>query len=427
MTHLLEDLKSFLNNSPTSWHAALEIGNRLALKEFIPLNENEKWHLEQGKKYFVQRGGSLCAFILPTMKPECALILGSHTDSPSLKIKPNPLILTENMITIGVEVYGSPLLTSWLNRDLAIAGRIVVSDKEGNLEEKLIFIDDAPLIIPQLAIHLDREVNEKGVILNKQDHLAAIACLQGKPESSAYLEKVIRRQHFFNALISYDLFLVPMEESRFIGHEGEMLASHRLDNLASAHASVVALVSAKSPLPHTLQMGLFWDHEEIGSSTSEGALSPFGEDLLKRISFCLNLNDEEFFLLKHRSFALSIDMAHAFNPNYSHKHEINHRPLLGKGIVIKFNANQKYVSNAPQIAIIIEACHKLNLPFQNYVARSDMISGSTIGPLFSATTGIRTLDIGCAQLSMHATREIISCADHLGMCQLLTYLLEHQK
>lgn len=427
MNDLLTDFRSFLHSSPTSWHAALEMGNRFALKEFTPLNEQEKWQLEKGGKYFVQRGGSICAFILPENPPTHGLILGAHTDSPALKLKPNPIIETDNMITLGVEVYGAPMLSSWLNRDLAIAGRIIVSNKNGDLEEKLIFIDDVPLVIPQLAIHLDKEINEKGVIINKQDHLAALVSLSYNSKEKkefSFLEGLIRREHFFTTLISHDLFLVPIEESRFIGYQSEMLASYRLDNLASAHAITVALSSLKSPHSHRLNMGFCWDHEEIGSATQEGASSPFCEDILKRIASFFKFDQEEFLLLKNHCLGLSVDMAQGFNPNYANKYDVNHRPLLGKGIVIKFNANQKYVSSALSAAHVVEACRQLTLNYQNYAARSDLSSGSTIGPLFATALGIPTVDIGCAQLSMHSSREVMACSDHLDMCQLLTHFVE---
>lgn len=422
MSFLLEDFRSFVHASPTSWHASHEIGNRLALKSFVPLDEKQKWNLEKGGKYFIHRGGSICAFVIPHNTPTRSVILGAHTDSPALKLKPNPSVLSENMVSYGVEVYGGPLLSSWLNRDLGIAGRIVVRDKEGRLEEKLIFIDDAPLIIPQLAIHLDKDVNEKGVILNKQDHLAAIATLS-KGEPALYLETLIRRSYTFHELISHELFLVPLEQSRYLGSQGELLASYRIDNLASTHAALAGLASCQ-PQAETLQMAFFWDHEEIGSSTQEGACSPFFSDTLERIALSLNLSKEDLYILKNRSLAVSIDMAQAFNPNYPQKYDNNHRPLLGKGVTIKFNANQKYVSNAPTAACIAAACLDLNLSYQNYSARADIPSGSTIGPLFATVTGIPTVDIGTAQLSMHSTREIMSCSDHLDLCKLLTHLLE---
>lgn len=424
MTLLLDDFRLLLENAPTSWHAALELSNRLASKEFIPLEENEKWELQRGKKYFVQRGGSLCAFSVPTHKTTGSIILAAHTDSPALKLKPRPETKSENMTLFGVEVYGAPLLASWVNRDLGLAGRVIVSDEQGNLEEKLVFIDEAPLVIPQLAIHFDRDVNEKGLVLNKQDHLSPIACLNEMDGS--YFESLIKRYVSFHNLVSFDLFLVPLEESRFLGQQGEMLASYRIDNLASCHAACVALAVA-AQTKHTLQMGFFWDHEEIGSRSSEGASSPFFNDVLKRIALNLKLDEEELFVIKDQSLCVSIDMAHAFNPNYANKYDANHHPLLGKGIAIKCNADQKYASNAKTSAIIIEACHKLGLSYQNFVTRSDIPCGSTVGPLFATASGIQAVDIGSPQLSMHSSREIMACSDHIDMCQLLTYLLENER
>lgn len=419
----LKDFKAFLDNSPTSWHAAEELAKRLSSSGFSRLNEEEKWKLQKGKSYFVQRGGSLCAFSLPKKTAKRALILGSHTDSPALKIKPKPEIQKENMILLGVEVYGSPLLTSWLNRDLAIAGRVVVTNKKGKIDEKLVFLEEAPLFIPQLAPHLDRDVNEKGLILNKQEHLVPIATLSdAKEKKKSYLETLLKRHISFDSLLSFDLFLVPIEKSRLLGSEEEMLSSYRLDNLASAHASCSALIHAKES-QETLQISLFCDHEEIGSRSSVGAASPFLEEILKRITRALEMDEEEYFQMKSRSLSVSVDMAHALNPNYAQKYDPNHQPLLGKGIVVKYNADLKYTSSAPTAAHVIRLAQKLKLPYQSFVSRSDIPGGSTIGPILAQNLGIATVDIGCPQLSMHSAREVMACQDHLDMCTLLTNLL----
>jgi len=425
MADLLEDLRNFIDTSPTSWHAALQVSNRLALQEFIPLDEKQKWELEPGQKYFVLRGGSICAFCLPKSLPTRALILAAHTDSPALKIKPHPEIVKNNMIQLGVEVYGGPLLSSWLNRDLGIAGRIVITDTQNQIQEKLIDIDEAPLFIPQLAIHLDREVNEKGLILNKQDHLAPIAALSGEQASSmGYLEKLLRRHLSFHDLISFDLFLTPLEKFRFVGENNEMIASYRLDNLASVHAATAAISTPKEMDPALLQMAVFWDHEEIGSKTAEGASSPFLCDLLKRIAYCLKIDEEALLMLKNDSLCVSIDMGHALNPNYVKKHDPNHQPLLGKGIVVKYNADHKYASDAFSSARIIHTCKQHNLNYQSYVNRSDLPSGSTVGPIVAQGLGIPTVDIGIAQLSMHSAREVIASLDYLNLYQLLFELLK---
>jgi aspartyl aminopeptidase len=389
------------------------------------LNEEEKWHLELGKKYFVARGGALCAFSLPEAKPTQAIILASHTDSPALKLKPMPAYQKANMTQFGVETYGSPLLSSWLNRDLVLAGRVVITNGSGKPEEHLVYLDDALVFIPQLAIHLDREVNEKGLHLNKQDHLSPVV---GLSEDSKMpldaLEKLLRRHLSFHSLLAFELFLVPHEQAHFVGLENEMLASYRIDNLTGVHTALSAIGFLDKPAHHRLQLSLFWDNEEIGSRTKEGAASPFLNHILDRIAYSLKINPEELLLLKNHSLCVSIDMVHALNPNYPKKYEPHHAPLLSKGIVLKYNANQKYASNALSAAMIIHACRVLNLPYQSYVCRSDLPCGSTVGPIVAQNTGINTVDIGCPQLSMHSIREVMAVQDYLDMVRLLTHLLQ---
>lgn len=424
MSHVLTDLKAFLDSSPTSWHAVKEIGNRLALREFHPLSEEEKWHLEGGGKYFVACGGALCAFYIPHSPIQKACILAAHTDSPALKLKPVPAFQTENMMQLAVEVYGAPLLTSWLNRDLALAGRVIVTNHSGQAEEKLVYLDDALLFIPQLAIHLDREVNEKGLFLNKQEHLRPIVGLAENGSSGALLEKLLRRHLSFHTLVSFELFCVPHESARFVGYESEFLASYRIDNLVSCHAALNAMGMQKDAHNHMLQMAVFWDHEEIGSRSKDGASSPFLNDIMNRICHSLKLQTEDWMLIKNKSLCVSIDMAQALNPNYPKKYDPHHSPLLGKGIVLKYNADQKYASNALTAAVIIQACKNLNIPYQSYVGRSDIPCGSTVGPLMAQTLGINTVDIGCSQLSMHSIREVMSTQDYIDMVSLLSYLLQ---
>jgi aspartyl aminopeptidase len=288
-------------------------------------------------------------------------------------------------------------------------------------------LDDAPLSIPQLAIHLDRDVNEKGLLLNKQDHLVPLAGLhKEKEEIATYLEKLLRRRMQFKTLYSFDLFLVPLESARFMGADGELLTSFHLDNLSSAHASAVALATAAEgeASKTNLSMAMFWDHEEIGSCTSEGAASPFLHDVLRRIGALYNFNEEAFIRFKTKSLFVSIDVAHGFNPNYKAKYEPHHLPLLGRGIVLKYNADQKYASTGPTAAAIARAAEAVDIPYQSYVVRSDIRSGSTVGPVVAHQLGIPTVDIGIPLLSMHSIREIIACRDHLDMCTLLTALLQ---
>lgn len=421
---MIEDFKKFIERSPTSWHAVQQMGNRLALKDFTPLTENESWQLEPGKGYFVIRGGSLCAFRMPEKTPSRLRIVAAHSDSPALKLKPHPEFAKENMALLGVEVYGGPLLSSWLNRDLGIAGRIFITNNHGKIEEKLIFLDDAPIFIPQLAIHLDREVNEKGLILNKQDHLNAIVAISNEA-STFSLESLLHRSVSFKDILSFDLFLVPLEKPRFVGAHSEMLAAYRIDNLTSCYACIAAIASSV-PSQETLQMALFWDHEEIGSRSAEGAASTFFHDVLVRLRLASKLNEEAMMQLKARSLCISADMAHAMNPNYEQKTEPQHKVMLGKGLAIKFNADLRYATDARSAAQIISLCRKHNIPHQHYVNRSDIPSGSTIGPIFAHSAGINVADVGCPQLSMHAAREVIALTDFLSLTELLTKTLEDE-
>lgn len=415
-SHNLSDLKAFLDGSPTSWHATKQMSERLAFKEFQSLDEGSAWELQRGKSYFVHRDGALCAFRLPLKRPKRIVLFASHTDSPALKLKPSPLMRKENMLQLGVEVYGAPLLSSWLNRDLYLAGRVVILKANGSVEEQLISLTDQVLCIPQLAIHLDREVNEKGLLLNKQEHLIPILGIDS-PETS--LEGLIKQQVPCEKVLAHDLMLVPKEGAAFIGLHQEMIASYRLDNLAGAYATLSALISLQEPPPDVLQMALFFDHEEVGSISREGAASSFAMDIIDR----LQLSAEEKRMFKSKSLCVSIDMAHALNPNYAAKYDPQHAPLLGGGVVLKYNANQKYASSAPSAAHIAKACHDLNLPLQCYTARSDAPCGSTVGPILAQTLGIHTVDVGCAGLSMHSIREIIAQRDYLDLVRLLTHLL----
>lgn len=424
MTLIIDDLQDFFVHAPTSWHAVEEMGNRLAFLDFTPLSMHEKWELEVGKKYFIIHEGSLAAFVLPKKKPTKLSIIGAHTDSPALKIKPLPEIRKHNMIQLGVEVYGSPILYTWANRDLGIAGRITTLGKKDQIEHHLVFIDDAPLIIPLLAPHLDREIYKKGFELSKQDHLVPIATLTEKDFPKNYLEELLHRQVVFHKLLDFDLFLVPLEQPRFLGNNGELLASYRIDNLSSSHAALVAMGNISKAPNHNLPIVLFWDHEEIGSETNVGAHSPFFADILKRITAFYKFNAEDEVMLRNNSLCLSVDVAHAVNPNYENKYDPNHLPLLGKGIVLKYNANMRYCTNSNSTGQILKLLDQCKLKFQRFVNRSDTAGGSTIGPVFASSLGIATLDIGIAELSMHAAREVLCCQDYIDLCTLLTQFLQ---
>ncbi|MEN9344235.1 MAG: hypothetical protein RLZZ453_1022 [Chlamydiota bacterium] len=396
---MTQALLSFLDQAITSWHTVALIEKALKAKGFTSLEEKDKWSLESGKRYFVKRGGSVAAFWMPEKKAVRAKLLTAHSDSPALKLKPSPLFSTENYLQIATELYGAPLLSSWLNRDLAIAGRIFAP------EEKLVYLKEHPLCIPQLAIHLDREVNEKGLILNKQEHLNAILGMTQKT-----LEEVLG----VKKILAHDLFLVSSEKASLIGFNQEMVASSRLDNQLSTWA-LLETISCQKAQKDCMVIAFFFDHEEIGSMTKEGASSSFPADIFYR-----TLDTEERQIVKAHATCLSIDAAHALNPNYAQKYDPRHSPLLGRGVVFKCHAMHKYATDAASLAPLVSLCHEHDIAHQFFASRSDTPSGSTVGPVIATKLGIPTVDIGVPLLSMHSIREVCAIKDYLELTKLLT-------
>lgn len=416
-----EQLFEFITQSPTAWHAVDEVKRSLLKQGFEELLEQESWKLKSGGKYFVTRNGSsLTAFIIPNDKLKSLRIVASHTDSPALKLKPHSEFVVGNMTMLGVEVYGSPLLTSWLNRDLGLAGRVIFLDPQGNKKTALVNVKDSPLTIPQLAIHLDRSVNESGPVLNKQDHLSAVAGLATAKKN--YLENQLSKVISFSKILSSDLFLYPLEKPSYIGYGKDLFAAYRIDSLVSVHAALQAF-SNQQAHPQQMKMIVFWDNEEIGSNSCQGASSPFLPQMLERIAIGIGLSREEQLQLTSQSLCVSVDLAHATHPNYPEKHDALHRPWLNKGIVLKHNAQQRYATDAHSAAFVTEICHKHHIPLQHFVSRNDMPCGTTIGPIHANLTGMATVDIGCPQLSMHSSRELAGCQDYQDMCRFLNIFL----
>lgn len=425
MSQILPSFLKFLDESPTAWHAVSCSSKLLLDHSFQELKEEEKWSIRPGGRYFITRNGSsICAFIVPKALPQAVHLIASHTDSPSFKLKPNAEYMNENMRMLGLEVYGAPIFSSWLNRDLAIAGRIVFLNTKGKIQEALVHLKDTPVVIPQLAIHLDRAVNESGPVLHKQDHLAALAGVEAKKEKTSFLERVLKREFPIKELLAHDLLLVPLEKAKLIGENHELLASYRIDNLASAFASLQSLIDSKQPSKQLIKMVVLWDNEEIGSTTAQGASSPFIAQIIERISLALNLSREEYFQLISRSLCASVDLGHALHPNYKDKHEPRHIALLNKGILLKTNAQNRYASDARSMAAITSLCLKHKIPFQKYVSRGDIPCGTTVGPIHAHVTGMPTIDIGIPQLSMHSCRELVGTKDVLSLCRLLKAFLE---
>jgi aspartyl aminopeptidase len=418
---LIQDLLAFLDTSPTSWHATENIAKKLLEHSFIELNEKDEWNIQPGSSYFIRRQGSISAFITPKSVIKSATIVASHTDSPGFKLKPLPEMRRFGSILLGIEVYGAPLITSWLNRDLGLAGTVSYLDKHGHLKNSLVQLNNYPLVIPQLAIHLDREVNEKGLLLNKQEHLHVLAGLEKDlPSNESYLDIVLKEVIDFKKILNFDLFLYPLSQAGLIGYQHKLISSYRIDSLASVHAALNALLHHPKPSQETIKMIVFWDHEEIGSQSERGAGSPFFSQLLERITLALNIPRADYLRLITQSNCLSVDLAHALHPNFAEKHDAAHQPFLGEGVVLKNNAQMRYATDSQSAAALCATAEKHHLPLQKFVSRNDIPCGSTIGPIHASNTGIPTVDIGCGQLSMHSARELMSCDDQLSMYKLLS-------
>lgn len=409
----------FLNQSPTSYHAVKNAEALFKKAGFHHLEETESWKLKRGEKYFVSREGSIIAFRVPKKPFSKAIVLAAHTDSPALKVKPQAEFEKEGMKQLALEVYGAPLLSSWLNRDLGLAGKVLYKNKRGEILEALVDLREYPLTIPQLAIHLDRKVNDEGLILNKQDHINAVwGVAKGKND---YLLTALKEQLPLAELLSHDLFAYPLEAATSTGFHKELISSYRLDNLASVYPILKALCHKKESTK--LEIAALWDHEEIGSETASGAQSPFFSHTLERIFLSLGIERQEELRLLASSLCVSIDLAHALNPNYPEKHDPRHRPLLGGGVIVKTSAQKRYATDVKSTKELFEAAKKANIKLQFFASRNDLPSGTTIGPIHASTTGIPTVDIGIAELSMHSSREILASADVLALEKFLEALL----
>ena len=426
MVDLVPSLLEYLDASPTPFHAVAESVRRLRAAGFVELRERDAWSLMPGGRYFsIRNGSSLIAFICGRAAPELGgfLAIGAHTDSPSLRIKPAPELRRHGYLQLGVEVYGGVLHTTWMDRDLSIAGRVSV-EVEGKIEARLVNFGRPLVRIPNLAIHLNRGVNSDGLVLNPQTHLAPVLGLDTTGPIS--LHQLLARElssagKVLDAkqILGWDLCLYDTQTAALSGLEHEFIQSARLDNLAGCFAALTALSNVQSDSDATRVIVLY-DHEEVGSRSAQGACSSLLRLALQRITDAYgDSRAEAFARAMSRSFLISADMAHALHPNYSDRHEPNHSPLLGRGPVLKINANQSYATDGMTTARLEQWCRRAEVSLQSYVVRSDMPCGSTIGPIVSADLGLATVDVGSPLLSMHSVREMCACADVGLLARLL--------
>lgn len=412
-------LLRFIDSSPTPFHAVENAAQQLAAAGFTAVDENQVFPRGAARGYVV-RGSSMVAWSAGSHAAQEVgfRVLGAHTDSPNLRVKARPNTGAAGVRQLGVEVYGGVLLNSWLDRDLSLAGRVMVRGHGGHPTARLFHHEKPLLRVPQLAIHLDREVNSRGLVLDPQLHMSPVWGL-GRTDERAFQRFLAREVGVdVDDVLSWDAMLHDVVPSTVLGLDAEMLCAPRLDNLCSTWCALQALSSHDAGQTPIAVMCLF-DHEEVGSTSARGAQGPLLEFVLERLVLAQGGSREDFHRALSASFCASIDMAHATHPNYREKHEPDHWIRLNGGPVIKINTNMRYATDAEGEAVFQSACERAGVPVQKYFHRSNLACGTTIGPLTAARLGMRTVDVGTAQLSMHSIREMCGAEDPALMTRAL--------
>ena len=413
-------LTGLLDASPSPFHAVETAAGLLTAAGFRELSAADR--LAGSGKAFLRRGGALVAWALADHHTaDCGFrVIGAHTDSPNLRIKPQPDTSGAGWSQLGVEVYGGVLLNSWLDRDLGLAGRVVVRD--GDATATRLFRDDRPLLrVPQLAIHLDREIHETGLLLNRQRHMAPVWAAGDAPPFTEHLATLIGVDA--GEVIAYDAMTFDLTPAALTGLDEQFLASGRIDNLLSCFVATEALVAVADDPGRRIPMICLFDHEEVGSVSSTGAGSPILADVVDRIGAAQQADPEDRARSRADSLVVSADGAHATHPNYADRHEPDHQIRVNGGPVLKVNANQRYATDAESGAAFVLACEQAGVPYQRFVNRTDLACGSTIGPITSGQLGMAVVDAGCAQLAMHSAREMCGSHDPAWFLAALTAAL----
>ncbi|MEU8569218.1 M18 family aminopeptidase [Streptomyces pathocidini] len=418
-----DDLMGFLAQSPSPYHAVASAAERLEKAGFRQVAETAAWDGSTGGRY-VLRGGAIVAWYVPEgAGPETAFrIVGAHTDSPNLRVKPLPDTGAHGWRQVAVEIYGGTLLNTWLDRDLGLSGRLALRGGA----HRLVAVDRPLLRVPQLAVHLDRSVNADGLKLDKQRHMTPIWGLGDVSEGDLIRFLAAEAGVPAEEVTGWDLMTHSVEPPAYLGRDRELLAGPRMDNLLSVHAGTAALIAAASgaePVPHIPVLAAF-DHEENGSQSDTGAEGPLLGNVLERSVFARGGSYED----RARAFAgtvcLSSDTGHAVHPNYAERHEPGHHPMPNRGPILKVNVNQRYATDGTGRAVFTEACGRAGVPWQAFVSNNAMPCGTTIGPITAARHGITTVDIGVAILSMHSARELCGSEDPYLLANALTAFLE---
>lgn len=415
------DFLDFLAASPSSYHAAAEVAERLVTAGFTRQDETGAWDAAPGGHVLV-RGGAVMAWWVPEdATPETSgfRIIGSHTDSPGFTLKPQPDFATAGWQQVGVEVYGGPILASWLDRELTLAGRVVLADGA----EKL--VTTGPVLrIPHLAIHLDRS---KELNLERQRHMQPVMAV-GEPGLSVMDVVADAAGVDKDDILAHNLITCDTQRGEVFGAGADLLAAGRLDNLTSVHASLTALLRAinSGDTGRDVLVLAAFDHEEVGSGSTTGAAGPILADVLTRTARALGADEDSRRRMFARSSCVSADAAHSVHPNHVGKHDPAHHPVINAGPVTKINGNQRYASDATTVALWERCCRIAGVPSQSFVGHNDVPCGSTIGPITATRLGIPTVDVGVPLLSMHSARELAGVQDQLWFADALEmYLISH--
>jgi len=424
-----QQLIDFCYASPTAFHAVATTREMLEKNKFVQLHENESWKIKSGGRYYLVRHDSaLVAFVAGSapVAEQGFRIVGAHTDSPGFRIKPAPEMLSEGAyLKLNTEVYGGPILSTWFDRPLAVAGRVALKSKNPMQPQiRLLNIRRPVCIIPNIAIHMNPDANN-GFTPNKQvDTLPLLSMVTQKLEEKGYLGKLIASELRVkeSEILDFDLFLYEHEKGCLIGNNEEFISSARIDDLSSVHAGISAICGVARPKA-TCVMACF-DHEEVGSSTMQGADSQLLAEVLERIVLSMKGGREEYFRALAHSYIISADGAHAVHPNKGEKADPTSRPLLNRGLVIKLSASHSYTTDAATAATFIQLCERAGAKTQRFVNRSDMRGGSTIGPISSTHVSIRSIDIGLPMLAMHSIRELCGIEDHSAMLKVIQELYQ---
>lgn len=413
-------LLKFLDNSPCNFFAVDTIRQELENEGFKKLHLSEEWDLKKGGKYFTTKNDSaIFAFTVGNglMSESGVKIITAHSDSPCFRIKPNPVIKSENgIVKLNTEVYGGPILYTWFDRPLSVAGRVILRGHDAlHPITKLLRINRPILVIPHLAIHFNRAVNEGNPLSKQKDMLPILAKVSETAEKDNLLLDLIAHELDVDIkdILDFDLMLYDYERATFVGLNNEFISSGRIDDLSMVHAAITAVIDGTDF--ESTKVAAIFDNEETGSGTKQGAASPVLANILQRINEAFGGNNSDFCRAISKSFMISADNAHAFHPNYSEKYDPTNHPFLGGGPVIKINANCKYMTDAHSSAIFRSLCEEAGSPYQYFVNHSDVAGGSTLGNILTSQMDIEGVDVGNPILAMHSVRETGSADDHNNM------------